>query len=159
MIFREVTQGTQLYLLDRLNVTVGQCTVAGVSKPHFDPKMLGNPPSMVVDVTIDVNGVKKSYVFNEGAEFGTVEGILLTPNREVVIRELQSIQGQAKADLKMVDRKKETITKCKSIIGELDPSVKERQAMETRITSLEKTNKELLDKMSELLKAVKTNKA
>lgn len=155
MIFREVTQGTQLYLLDRLNVTVGQCPVASVSKPHFDPKMLGNPPSMVVDVTIDVNGVKKSYVLNEGAEFGTVENILMTPNRDVVIRELQSIQGQAEADLKMVDRKKETIEKCKSIIKDIDPSVKERMEMEGRISSLENSNKELLEKMGELLKAIK----
>ena len=145
-----------MFLLDRLNVTVGQCTVAGVSKPHFDPKMLGTPPSMVVDVTLDVNGVKKSYVFNEGAEFGTVEGLLLTPNKDVVIRELQSIQSQAEADIKMVDRKKETITKCKANLAELDSSVKERQMMEGRIASLEKTNKELLDKMSEILKAVKS---
>lgn len=145
-----------MFLFDRLNVTVGQCTVAGVSKPHFDPKMLGTPPSMVVDVTLDINGVKKSYVFNEGAEFGTVEGLLLTPNREVFLREVQSLQGQAEADLKLVDRKKETIAKCKAITAEYDPYTKDRQQMETRISSLEKTNKDLLDKMNELIKAVKT---
>jgi len=156
MIFREVTQGTQLYVLDRLNVSVGQCSVVSVSQPHFDSKMLGNPPSMVVDVTIDVNGVKKAYVFAEGAEFGTVEGLLLTPNREVVLRELQGIKGQAESALKMVDRQKEIIAKCDSIISDMDPVAKERQAMETRISSLEKTNQEMLNRMSELIKAIKT---
>ena len=155
MIFREVTQGTQMYLLDRLNVTVSQCSVVSVSQPHFDVKMLGNPPSMVVDVTLDVNGTKKAYVFQESAEFGTAEGILITPNRDVVIRELQGVQGQAEAALKMVDRQKEIITKCQDIISDLDPVVKEREAVEQRMEALEATNQEILKQMSDLLSQVK----
>ena len=156
MIFREVTQGTQLYLLDRLNVTASQCSVVSVSQPHFDVKMLGNPPSMVVDVTLDMGGTKKAFVFQESAEFGTADNMLITPNREVVLRELQGIQGQAEAALKMVDRQKEVIAKCQGLIAELDPVAKEREAVEQRMTALESTNKELLKQMSELLNTLKS---
>ena len=145
-----------MYLLDRPNVNVGQCSVVSVSQPHFDAKMLNNPLSMVVDVTIDINGAKKAYVFAESAEFGTIDGLLITPNRDVVIREIQGIQGQAEAALKMVDRQKEIIGKCQSALSELDPTAKDRQEMDARMLSLEKSNRELIEKLGELLKAVKT---
>ena len=154
MLFKEVTQGTQLYFLDRANVALGQCSVVSVSQPHFDAKMLGNPPGMVVDVTIDVNGQKKAYVFSENSEFGNAEGYLLTPNREVVLREVQGIMAQSESALKMIDRHKEAITKCKGLIAELDPVAKDRADLETRIVSLENTNRDLLSKIDSLIKAI-----
>ena len=154
MVFREVTQGTQLYLLNRANVELGQCSVVSVSQPHFDVKMLGNPPSMVVDVTVDINGQKKAYVFPENAEFGSAEGMMLTPNRDAVIREIQGIMGQSEAALKMIDRHKEVIVRCRGLMSELDPVAKDRAGLESRIASLENTNKDLLSKMDTLIRTI-----
>ena len=90
------------------------------------------------------------------AEFGTADNMLITPNREVVLRELQGIQGQAEAALKMVDRQKEVIAKCQGLIAELDPVAKEREAVELRMSALEKSNNEILKQVSELLNTLKT---
>ena len=154
MLFKEVTQGTPLYLLDRSNITIGQCSVVSASQPHFDVKMIGNPPGMVVDVTIDVNGQKKAYVFPENADFGNAEGLMITPNRDVLIREVQGMMGQSEAALKMIDRHKEAIVKCRKILSELDPVAKDRADLESRISSLENTNKDLLSKMDTLIKTI-----
>ena len=53
-------------------------------------------------------------------------------------------------------RQKEVIAKCQGLIAELDPVAKEREAVELRMSALEKSNNEILKQVSELLNTLKT---
>ena len=92
---------------------------------------------MVVDITIDVDGKSQTYTFKDSNEVSYTGQIMITPNRDNIIREVKQLKSQAEDVLNNVEKSKVTIEKCSSLIADFDPVYKERKQNDERYSKLE----------------------
>lgn len=76
---------------------------------------------------------------------------LLTTDKECVVGEVKAIKAQAEETLTKVDEMKQTLTKCNSLLEDLDTAYKEKQATENRFRKIEDKMDRLLDMMERRL--------
>jgi ornithine cyclodeaminase/alanine dehydrogenase-like protein (mu-crystallin family) len=134
MLFKDVKQGYPLYIFDRSSVSVRTASVSAVSFPHLSSK----PNSgMVVDVTINIDGNSQQYEIRDTSECAYVGTIMLSPNVESVLNEIRTLKAQSEEAIKLVDKHKENIAKCTTLLTEFDPVYKEKQATEERLSRIE----------------------
>ena len=134
MLFKDVKQGYPLYIFDRSSVSVRTASVSAVSFPH-----LSNKPNsgMVVDVTVNIDGNSQQYEIRDTSECAYVGTIMLSPNVESVLNEIRTLKAQSEEAIKLVDKHKENIAKCTTLLAEFDPVYKEKQATEERLSRIE----------------------
>lgn len=135
MIFKDIKQGDTIYLFDRNNISVQTGKVTAVSGSHAGK--YNNTFEMVVDVTVNVNENTQTYTFKDSNEVSYNGQIMITPNRDNVIREVKQLKSQAEDVVKNIDKSKQTIEKCSSLISEFDPVYKERRENDARYSKLE----------------------
>lgn len=135
MIFKDIKQGDAIYLFDRNDISVQTGKVTAVSGSHAEK--YNNTFEMVVDITIDVDGKSQTYTFKDSNEVSYTGQIMITPNRDNIIREVKQLKSQAEDILKSVEKSKVTIEKCSSLIADFDPVYKERKQNDERYSKLE----------------------
>ncbi len=135
MIFKDIKQGDAIYLFDRNNISVQTGKVTAVSGSHAGK--YNNTFEMVVDVTINVNENIQTYTFKDSNEVSYNGQIMITPNKDNIIREVKQLKSQAEDVIKNIDKSKQTIEKCTSLISEFDPVYKERRENDARYSKLE----------------------
>ena len=135
MIFKDIKQGDAIYLFDRNDISVQTGKVTAVSGSHAGK--YNNTFEMVVDVTINVNENTQTYTFKDSNEVSYNGQIMITPNRDNIIREVKQLKSQAEDVIKNIDKSKQTIEKCTSLISEFDPVYKERRENDARYSKLE----------------------
>ena len=74
-------------MFDRNNIEVHTVQVVTVSTPHMDK--YNNQFDMVVDVAVLDAGKTQTYTFKDSNEVGYTGQLMITPNKECVIKELQ----------------------------------------------------------------------
>ena len=161
MNFKDCQKGYPIYLLDRNDISVSQGKILDVSRPHFDAN---NPTGtqMVVDVLIELNGKQMpSFVIPENSGIAYTDKVILATDRDSIMREVEAILSRNQEELDMVPRRQETVEKCKAVIEEWNPEVKERRQANERMSNLEsavkglkdyiKTNDQKMDKILSLL--------
>lgn len=135
MIFKDVKQGDAIYLFDRNNISVQTGKVTAVTGSHAGK--YNNVFEMVVDITVNTDGNTQTYTFKDSNEVSYNGQIMLTPNKENVVREVKQLKSQAEDVLNNVEKSKETISKCSTLIAEFDPIYKERKENDERYSKLE----------------------
>ena len=145
MQFKDVKPNDVIYILDRNNINIEKGNVVSVSFPHISGKP--NTPTMVVDVTITINGETKQYEIKDSAESVYVGYTLFTPNIESVLTELRGLQKQSEDIVASIDKHKLNIDKCKELLSTIDPVFKKEQESEKRISQIETS----IDKLNSLI--------
>lgn len=135
MIFKDVKQGDAIYLFDRNNISVQTGKVTAVTGSHAGK--YNNTFEMVVDITINVDENTQTYTFKDSNEVSYNGQIMITPNRDSIIREVKQLKSQAEDVIKNIDKSKQTIEKCSTLIAEFDPIYKERKENDERYSKLE----------------------
>lgn len=135
MIFKDIKQGDAIYLFDRNDISVQTGKVTAVGGSHAGK--YNNTFEMVVDITIDVDGKSQTYTFKDSNEVSYTGQIMITPNRDNIIREVKQLKSQAEDVLKNVEKSKVTIEKCSTLIADFDPIYKERKQNDERYSKLE----------------------
>lgn len=135
MIFKDVKQGDTIYLFDRNSISVQTGKVTAVTGSHAGK--YNNVFEMVVDITISTDAGTQTYTFKDSNEISYNGQIMLTPNKENVVREVKQLKSQAEDVLNNVEKSKETIAKCSTLIAEFDPIYKERKQNDERYSKLE----------------------
>lgn len=166
--FKELRIGAPVFFLVGKNdeIEIKQGTVTnGPGMSHAPSPQSGQPinylaPS-VVDVEIDLDGVKKSYEIQDSAEFTFGGGMLIATDIKRILSEVDNIDAQAKERYNNRDKDKACIDKCNALRLKWDPKAKEQKALEDRFKKLEeaqaKSNenysdiKSLLSKISKKL--------
>lgn len=150
MIFKDIKQGYTIYLFDRntIEVTEGKVTAAGAS--HLDK--MNSLFEMVVDITIDASGKTQTYTFKDSNEVGYAGQLMITPNRDAVIKEIQVLKSQAEDALSKVNKEKETVEKCTSLLSTFDPVYKEKKETDERFNKLEQSINDIKELLSKLNK-------
>lgn len=102
MLFKDLKQGCSVYMFDRNNIEVHTVQVVTVSTPHMDK--YNNQFDMVVDVAVLDAGKTQTYTFKDSNEIGYTGQLMITPNKECVIKELQLLKSQSQTILDNIDQ-------------------------------------------------------
>lgn len=165
MLFKDLKQGYPVYILDRMNVDVRTANVVTVGTPHIDTNYrsqqsnnmmspFNNITEMVVDITVDENGTNRTYTFKDTLESGYCGQMLISTNRDCILRELEAIKTHAEDALKDVDKHKTSIEKCSKLMVEFNPAYKDKKETEERFSKLEIGMDELKTMMKNMLSSV-----
>lgn len=149
MNFKDLKAGHEVYAVDLNKVEVYSGKVVNApTLPHTDPKF--GIAQLVVDVTIDVNGESKTYVLPADTDSAYPQNMVVTTNRDVVLREIESKKNTCQQGLSMKDYYEECIGRCDKIIADYNPAFKEKQENEARFAAIEKGQAEIMAMLKKL---------
>lgn len=106
---------------------------------------------MVVDVTIDAEGVQKTYTIPEGSSVAYAGQLVIASEKGDIVREVESVKASAEEALAKADKYKSDIEKCSGIIGEWDASQAERISQNKRIGEIESEVKSMRSDLQAIL--------
>lgn len=141
MKFRDLKQGDSLYMFDKDLINLKQVTINSILAPKVD--MMGGSASFVNDITVNYNGSPKTYTVKSDAEEAYAGSLLITTDKNVVIREARSLKSNAEDVLNNTDKYKSIVDKCTSLIADFDPAIKVQEQNKARFEKLESSIDEI----------------
>lgn len=153
MQFKDLKSDNSLYILNRKSVELTQGRVLNVSNPHYDSKFSSS--IQVVDVVVEAEGRNITYTFQHDAENGYVDNLILTTNRDTIIRELEMLKEYSDKEIEKMPTYQANSEKCSKILAEFDPRVKEKQENNRRLDEVEASVKEMRDMFREFIEEFK----
>lgn len=153
MLFKDLKSGFPVYIYDRTAIEVKQGKVSQVSAPHLDKGQFDMMANMVVDVAIDVDGVTKTYTFKDNSETGYTGSLVITTEKQNIIREIEASKQQSEEALSQVDMHRSRVEKYEAILAEYNPAIKEKKAIDERFGKLEGSMDELKVMLQSLIQS------
>lgn len=151
MLFKDLKNGFPVYIYDRSLIEVKQGKVVSVSAPHIDKGNYNIQANMVVDITIDYDGSPKTYTFIDNTETGYTSSLVISTEKNNIIREIEASKEQSEEALSQVETHKDRIAKYTSILAEYNPAIKEKKEIDERFGKLEGSIDELKSMLSGLI--------
>ena len=141
MQFKDLKDAYPIYLFDRSNISIQTGRVTSVTPPHASTKPGATLANMglVVDVVVNIDGKSYSYEVKENSESAYIDTTLLTSNVDIVVNELKAIKTNSEETLKSIDKHKENITRCTTLLSEFDPVYREKKETDDKINTLTQT--------------------
>lgn len=155
MLFKDIKQNYPVFILNKQDVTFSQGKVTSVSLPHMDnsnPMVMGKS---VIDVTIETEGKSATYAIPENVGIVYAGDIVLSTDRDGIMREVEAMKASAEQAIKNVERQKMIVEKSTSLLTELNPAFKEKQENEQRMTKMENSIEELKNMFAGFMKEMK----
>ena len=156
MLFKDLKTNYPVYIFDKATTSVQEGKVVNTGLPHFDL----NQPSysrMVTDVTIKVGDITKTYTFKDDSDIGYADNLVISPNRDVILREVESVKDQSEQILEQIDLHKTTVDKCNKILSEFNPVFKEKKETEQRFSQLESSVTDIKTMLSNIMNTINNN--
>ena len=149
MLFKDIKQNYPVYILDKQELTVSQGKVLSIGFPRMD--VMSKPANpintqMVIDVTIDNCGKSATYTIPEGLSITYAGSIVLSTDKEGLIREIEAMKNSAESVINSIDEQRQILQKSNKLLSELNPAFKEKQEVDVRFTNIEKS----IDEMKEM---------
>lgn len=157
MTFKDIRQGYTIFVLDREDGMVartGKATAVGA--PHF-PQMPGGVPGMmqtagmVVDVTVEVDGIAKTYSVPEGSTVASAGMTTLCADRDSMLREVDAAKTASEDAIKTMARHEKVKADCVRILEEWNPDFAEKKRQDERIVSIETQMKDVHGMLQEIM--------
>lgn len=155
MLFKDIKQNYPVFILNKQDVTFSQGKVTSVSLPHMDnsnPMVMGKS---VIDVAIETEGKSATYAIPENVGIVYAGDIVLSTDRDGIMREVEAMKASAEQAIKNVERQKMIVEKSTSLLTELNPIYKEKQQNEQRLSNMESSIKELKEMFAGFMKEMK----
>lgn len=146
MLFKDMKQGYTVYFLDKESVRGYQGKVVSVAVPRYDAPIFGQqsqPSGMVVDVTIEAEGATRTYTIPESSSVAYAGTLVISTDRDGVVREAESIKAAAQDALSKVEHYRDAVDKCDALLEEWNPALAEKREQERRIGGIENEVKNL----------------
>lgn len=142
MLFKDLKPGYPVYMLDKDSVKTATGKTVNVSQPRFANTSAagGNyqaTAQMYVDVTIETEGQTKTYSIPDTLGVTYAGNVVLSTDRDGILRDVEAMKNQSEEALKNVERHKETIACCEKILEEWNPAFAEKKRQDERISGLE----------------------
>lgn len=156
MLFKDLKTNYPVYIFDKAVTSVQEGKVVNTGLPHFD---LSQPSysRMVTDVTIKVGDITKTYTFKDDSDIGYADNLVISPSRDVILREVESVKDQSEQILEQVDLHKTTVDKCNKILSEFNPVFKEKKETEQRFSQLESSVTDIKTMLSNIMNTINNN--
>lgn len=140
MLFKDIKQGNQLYIFDRINTEIKVGNISSISFPHLSaqPNM-----GMVVDIDVLVGNDTYKYQMKDTSETAYVGTTVISPNIENILNEIRMTRQQSEEVINSVGKHEAIKEKCTKLLAEYDPQYKERQQNEQRLLNIENSISEL----------------
>lgn len=158
MLFKDIKTGYPVYFLDKNDTTFYQGKVVSVAVPRYDtpqPFCQGQQNGLVVDVTIEAKGTTKTYTIPETATVTYAANLILSTDKEGLLREVEAMKSASEQALSQVDKHKSTIDKCNALLEELNPAFAEKRAQDKRIEGIENEVRNIGTMVRDLIKELK----
>lgn len=136
MLLKDCQKGYPIFILNRNDITATQGKIIDVSRPHFDNRNPSNT-TMVIDVTVDIDGKQTSFVMPESASIAYTDNLVLSCDRSDILHEVEAICARNEEELKQTEIRQQTVNKCKSIIEDWNPAFKQQRETDERMTKIE----------------------
>ena len=79
----------------------------------------------------------------DSSEIAYVGTTIISPNIENILNEVKGVRQQSQDALNLMDKHKQIVEKCSTLLTEYDPQYKERKENEQRLSNIEKSIEEL----------------
>lgn len=161
MLFKDIKQNYSVYIFDKQKVECVQGKVLSVSLPRMQMpssmtsmNQMGTTP-MVVDITVETNGRTATYTIPENLSVTYAGNLVLSTEREGVVREIEAMKNTAEQVLNSVERQKEIKEKATELLVELNPVYKEKKDTEERFNKIENSVSEMKNMLSSFIREFK----
>lgn len=167
MLFKDIKQNYPVFILDRQGLKVVQGKVISTTFPHIDVNgnlkaninniNATNPTGacLIVDITIEAEGKTATYAIPENAAVTYAGNLVLSTDREGLIREIEAMKNSAEQILSSVDHQKAIVEKSSTLLAELNPMYKEKIKTEERFDKIENTVSEMKEILTNFIKEFK----
>ena len=158
MQFKDLKTDYPVYFIDKNDTTYYQGKVVSVAVPRYDtpqPFSQGQQNGLVVDVTIEANGTTKTYTIPETSTITYAANLILSTDKEGLLREVEAMKSASEQALSQVDKHKNTIDKCNALLEELNPAFAEKRAQDKRIEGIENEVRNIGTMVRDLIKELK----
>lgn len=150
MLFKDIKQNYPVYILNKQDVSFSQGKVTSVSFPHLDNSNAMVMGKTVIDVAIEVDGKSATYAIPENLSIVYANDIVLSTDKEGIMREVEAMKSSAEQAMKNVERQKAIAERAGSLLTELNPIYREKQENEQRIAKMESSIGEMGKSIEEL---------
>lgn len=147
MVFKDCKVGNTLYALNRNTVAVKKMLISNVTAPHIESK-LNNPCQLMVDITVNADGMSMTYVVPEGVCSTLYDCNVISCDKDCLLNEIRGIKGECEHNINTIDETKLKLERCNAAIAELDDAFREKQQNDARLSKLEMMVQSLLDKLN-----------
>lgn len=138
MLFKDLKQGYQVYVIKRGDVSLELAKVINVSLPHLDSSP-GSTPQMSVDLTLEIDGKTTTFSIPEASSATYSGDLALMSDKENAVREVEAMKSQSEDAIASVPHHRKVVENCVGILSELNPSFKKEREHEERLSRLEDT--------------------
>ena len=168
MTFNEIRQNLQVYVLIKGDELVyAQGKVINKGQPRINTQstngqnmMMGvTMPSMVIDVTLELNGQTNTYPLPQNASVAAIGNTLISLSKDDILNELHATESQCDEYLAGVEKTKKRKAKCVALLAELDTAFKEKQDITRRIDDLQEKYNDIVNGQNEILQILKDNRS
>lgn len=156
MLFKDLKIGYPVYIFHKdgeKRITQGKVTAISPSRLPQTPSL--QTMQMVVDVTIDDGGSSRTYAIPDNTSVTYTNGLVLSTDREGVIREVEILRNQCAEELAKIDEYRKSVSECEKILTEWNPAFREKRETEERFSKLETSMSDLKSMMSGLIKELR----
>lgn len=156
MLFKDLKIGYPVYIFHKdgeKRITQGKVTAISPSRLPQTPSL--QTMQLVVDVTIDDGGSSRTYAIPDNTSVTYTNGLVLSTDREGVIREVEILRNQCADELAKIDEYRKSVSECEKILAEWNPVFREKRETEERFSKLETSMSDLKSMMSGLIKELR----
>ena len=156
MLFKDLKIGYPVYIFHKdgeKRITQGKVTAISPSRLPQTPSI--QTMQLVVDVTIDDGGSSRTYAIPDNTSVTYSNGLVLSTDREGVIREVEILRNQCADELAKIDEYRKSVSECEKILTEWNPAFREKRETEERFSKLETSMSDLKSMMSGLIKELR----
>lgn len=156
MLFKDLKIGYPVYIFHKdgeKRITQGKVTAISPSRLPQTPSL--QTMQMVVDVTIDDGGSSRTYAIPDNSSVTYSNGLVLSTDREGVIREVEILRNQCADELSKIEEYRKSVSECEKILTEWNPVFREKRETEERFSKLETSMSDLKSMMSCLIKELR----
>ncbi|HAH91889.1 MAG TPA: hypothetical protein DCL96_09335 [Prevotella sp.] len=148
MLFKELKSNYPIFLLDRATLKFEQAKVMNV-QPNYQSV---NMNRIEVNVTIqNKEGKQNTYAVADSEQSAYAGNLFISTSKDCIINEVNALKNASEEVLSKVEEHKQTVEKCKELLGELDTTFRDQQKTNERLDQME-------NKLDEIFKFVKSQK-
>lgn len=148
MLFKELKSNYPIFLLDRATLKFEQAKVMNV-QPNYQSV---NMNRIEVNVTIqNKEGKQNTYAVADSEQSAYAGNLFISTSKDCIINEVNALKNASEEVLSKVEEHKQTVEKCKELLGELDTTFRDQQKTNQRLDQME-------NKLDEIFKFVKSQK-
>lgn len=139
MLFKDLKPNYQIFFFDKEKLSVYTGKVISVSVPRYLPTQT----AMVVDVTIEADGITHTYSIPETSSLTYANNLVLATSNESIVHEVQAMKTASEQHLAETERHRKVVEQCNALLEDIDTTFAEKRKQDKRIEGIETEVKNL----------------